>query len=113
MLGEKDYSLKKKRELMIIDFGKLLFSMEVHHVQNEEAFLIWRDDCRDFTQAGLDIDFVMDSLKEAARHYFENMMRPECSNDQFAEFHKVKEEILQTKKMLALLEDELNETQSL
>ena len=81
----------------------MLYSMEV--------FLIWRDACRDFMGAGLNVGFLLDSLKQSAEHFFGYMMKSEGSENQYVKVQGLQEMVSQTKKELARLKGELRKAQ--
>nr|XP_011457964.1 PREDICTED: uncharacterized protein LOC105349613 isoform X2 [Fragaria vesca subsp. vesca] len=110
-LVNREYTLKKKNKL-IEEFGMMLLSMEACQVKNEETFLVWRDVCRDFMEAGLNVGFLLDFLMQAARQYFGYMMKPEGSDDCCARVRTLQVTILQKKKELVCLEEELGKAQS-
>ncbi|KAL6191677.1 hypothetical protein ACLB2K_038067 [Fragaria x ananassa] len=105
-LVDRGYTLKKKNKL-IEEFGTMLLSMEACQVKNEETFLVLRDACRDFMEAGFNVGFLLDFLKQAAQQYFGYMMRPEGSDVCCARVCVLLVTILQKKKELVRLEEEL------
>ncbi|PRQ32523.1 hypothetical protein RchiOBHm_Chr5g0047301 [Rosa chinensis] len=74
-LINRDYTSRKKCEL-VKELGMMLYSMEVCQIKDGEVFLIWRDACCDFMGAGLNVGFLLDSLKQGAQHFFVYMIRP-------------------------------------
>ncbi|KAL6189137.1 hypothetical protein ACLB2K_040527 [Fragaria x ananassa] len=110
-LVNREYTLKKKNKL-IEEFGMMLLSMEAWQVKNEEIFLVWRDACHNFMEAGFNVRFLLDSLMQAARQYFGYMMRPEGSDDCCARVCVLQVTILQKKEELVRFEEELGKTQS-
>ncbi|PRQ51441.1 hypothetical protein RchiOBHm_Chr2g0144471 [Rosa chinensis] len=109
-LIDRDYTSRKKCEL-VKELGMMLYSMEVCPIKDGEMFLIWRDACRDFMGAGLNVGFLLDSLKQGAKHFFGYMMRSEGSENQYVKIRGLQEMVSQTKKELARLEGELRKAE--
>lgn len=71
----------RQKQILIKELGRVLYSMEVQEVKSEETFLIWRDACRDIISWGLDVHFMMDHLKQAARNFFGYMLKAAIASD--------------------------------
>ncbi|PRQ57429.1 hypothetical protein RchiOBHm_Chr1g0348241 [Rosa chinensis] len=85
--------------------------MEVEEVKNEEIFFIWRDACRDIIDWGLNVDFMFDHLKQAARNFFGYMLRPRGLENSCREIHQLEEDVSKLRKELSHLEQQLGKVQ--
>ncbi|KAK9906289.1 hypothetical protein M0R45_002624 [Rubus argutus] len=104
-LFKEDNSLHQ-RHILTKELGYVLFSME-HEVETEESFLVWRDMCRDMMNWGFKLEFMLDHLKRAARNFFGYLLRPVGSENCCTEVCRLEEAVLESKKKLSNLENQL------